>query len=51
MSYLVQESPITKKEACGILNIRYNTTRLKKIIDDYLELSKELEKMEVSIKR
>lgn len=29
------ESPISKKEACGILNISYNTTRLQKIIDDY----------------
>ena len=26
---LSEENPITKKEACGILNIRYNTTRLK----------------------
>jgi len=33
------DSPITKKEACEILNIRYNTTRLQKIIDDYLEVS------------
>ena len=32
---LRQESPITKKEACEILNIRYNTTRLQNIIDDY----------------
>ena len=29
--------PITKKEACAILNINYNTTRLKKIIDEYKE--------------
>lgn len=29
------EKPITKKEACEILNIAYNTTRLQKIIDDY----------------
>ena len=28
---------ITKKEACEILNIRYNTTRLQRIIDDYYE--------------
>jgi len=28
---------ITKKEACDILNIAYNTTRLQKIIDDYNE--------------
>jgi len=28
---------ITKKEACEILNISYNTTRLNKIIEDYHE--------------
>jgi len=28
---------ISKKEACSILNIAYNTTRLQKIIDDFLE--------------
>ena len=28
---------ISKKEACGILNIAYNTARLQKIIDDFLE--------------
>lgn len=27
--------PITKREACNILNISYNTTRLDKIIEDY----------------
>lgn len=32
-----QEKPITKKEACEILNISYNTTRLNKILEDYLE--------------
>ena len=32
---LGQPSPITKKEACGILNIRYNTTRLQKIIEEW----------------
>lgn len=30
-------SPISKKEACEILNISYNTTRLQKIIDEHLE--------------
>lgn len=30
-------SPISKKEACSILNIAYNTTRLQRIIDDFLE--------------
>jgi hypothetical protein len=34
---LSKDSPITKKEACEILNIAYNTTRLQKIIDDHLE--------------
>jgi len=31
------ENPITKKEACSILNISYNTTRLNKIIQDHLD--------------
>lgn len=30
--------PITKKEACAILNIAYNTTRLGNIISDHLEM-------------
>jgi hypothetical protein len=29
--------PISKKEACEILNISYNTTRLEKIIEGFLE--------------
>lgn len=32
---LEAEKPITKKEACEILNITYNTTRLNKIIQEY----------------
>ena len=31
------KSPITKKEACSILNISYNTTRLKTIIEEFVE--------------
>lgn len=31
------EKPITKKEACEILNISYNTTRLNTIIEQYEE--------------
>jgi hypothetical protein len=31
------KKPITKKEACSILNITYNTTRLGKIIDEFQE--------------
>lgn len=34
---LVSEKPITKKEACEILHIAYNTTRLNKIIADHQE--------------
>lgn len=32
---LEQEKPITKKVACEILNITYNTPRLKKLIDEF----------------
>ena len=31
------DKPITKKEACSILNISYNTSRLDKILEEYLE--------------
>ena len=34
---LEAQQPITKKAACEILNIAYNTTRLTKILDDYKE--------------
>lgn len=37
ISLLEAESPITKKEACEILNIRYSTVRLGKIIDEFKE--------------
>ncbi len=37
MGLLHAPSPITKKEACSILNISYNTTRLKTIIDEYVD--------------
>lgn len=32
---LEQEKPITKKEACQVLNISYNTTRLANIIEQF----------------
>jgi len=32
---LASEKPITKKEACEILNISYNTSRLGRIIEEY----------------
>lgn len=34
---LNQEKPITKKVACEMLNIAYNTSRLDKILDAYLD--------------
>lgn len=38
---LEAEKPITKKEACEILNISYNTTRLNKIIETFKEEQEE----------
>jgi len=38
IGFLSEDNPITKKEACEILNIRYNTTRLQRIIDEHNEL-------------
>ena len=35
ISLLEAEKPITKKDACSILNISYNTTRLQQIIDKH----------------
>lgn len=35
ISLLDNEKPITKKEACSILNISYNTSRLDRIIEDF----------------
>lgn len=37
ISLLEADKPITKKEACEILNISYNTTRLNNIIDAFKE--------------
>lgn len=36
-SLLAAEKPITKKAACEMLNIAYNTTRLEKILTDFKE--------------
>ena len=35
---LEAETPITKKEACEILNITYNTTRLNKILSEHKDI-------------
>jgi len=40
ISLLEQEKPITKKEACEILNISYNTVRLNKIVEEFKEHEK-----------
>ena len=37
LSLLTADKPITKKEACRILNITYNTTRLNNIVKGYEE--------------
>ena len=37
IALLEAEKPITKKEACSLLNIAYNTTRLGGIIEKYKE--------------
>ena len=34
---LHRDKPITKKEACSMLNITYNVKRLKNIIDEHNE--------------
>ena len=44
IEHLNADSPITKKEACEMLNIRYNTTRLQRIIDDYNDMQEYREK-------
>ena len=42
---LEDKSPITKKEACEMLNISYNTTRLGKIINDYEDTKRHRKRM------
>ncbi len=41
---------ITKKEACDILNIAYNTTRLQKIIEDYNDRKTYTKKRKASLR-
>ena len=55
ISLLNQETPITKKDACNMLNIAYNTARLNKIIQEHeerkaytLKRKKELRKQPLS---
>jgi len=44
------DKPITKKEACDILNIAYNTTRLNKIIEDYEDRKAYVKKRKQSLR-
>jgi len=37
INLLDADTAITKKEACNLLNISYNTTRLSKIIEEHIE--------------
>ena len=47
---LGQEKPITKKEACEVLSISYNTARLNKIIDEFQEREKYVAKRKATNK-
>jgi len=48
---LMGKPPITKKKACELLNISYNTTRLNKIIEEYEETKAYRKKLYDSNKR
>jgi len=37
IALLAEDKPITKKAACAMLNMSYNTTRLQKVLDEYVE--------------
>lgn len=50
ISLLEADKPITKKEACEILNISYNTTRLSNIVEGY-KAKKAIEKKQRDKKR
>ena len=47
---LTQENPITKREACDILNISYNTTRLTRIMEEF-QANMEFRKTRMAQKR
>lgn len=50
IALLEDETPITKKEACEMLNISYNTTRLNNIIQEYKEKIAFKENMKAKMK-
>ena len=47
---LEAEKPITKKSACEILNISYNTTRLKKLIDEFKETEQRIKERRAKLR-
>ena len=47
---LSSKTPVTKKEACEMLNISYNTTRLNRILDDYNDTMKHRETRKAQLK-
>lgn len=50
INLLRQDKPITKKEACEILNITYNTARLSKIIEDHEDRKQSILKRKQELK-
>jgi hypothetical protein len=44
-----RDKPITKKEACSMLNITYNTTRLTSILEDFEETMQFRERRKLKI--
>jgi hypothetical protein len=50
ISKLEQEKPITKKAACEMLNITYNTTRLGKLITEFKDNEAVSKKMRAKLK-
>ena len=50
LSGTTTEKAITKKEACDILNISYNTVRLQKIIDDFVDKEEYTKKRKQSLR-
>ena len=50
IALLEQEKPITKKAACEVLHISYNTTRLKKLIEDFKAKEARTKKMRAKLR-
>jgi len=50
INLLESDKPITKKAACDMLNMAYNTTRLNKIIEDYKAREEHIKKRKASLR-